>query len=280
MGLAEAGAAAGGWEAELQLGFEAREERTVLARRRHRGPLAVQKPFYPEGGVCHCYLLHPPGGLVGGDRLRIEVSVEGAAHALITTPAAAKVYRSAGPIATQTQRIRVASRGTLEWLPQETILYDHCRAQTETDFKLEPGARFIGWELCCLGRPAARERFEGGTYHQRFEIWRGDTPLLIERMRLDGGDALLQRPWGLGGRTVLGTLAAVPADKAMVETVRESVRSDRGGLYCATLLDEVLLCRYAGNHAEEARACFASVWSALRPALLGRAACPPRIWLS
>ena len=91
--MAEAGPA--GWVARLALRFEQRAGRTVLAHRSHEGPLAVQKPFYPEGDVCHVYLLHPPGGVVGGDRLTIEIEVASDAHAVITTPAAGKFYRSA-----------------------------------------------------------------------------------------------------------------------------------------------------------------------------------------
>ncbi len=278
MRAVESPAAPTGWEAELALGFEARGGRTVLAHRHHRGPFAVQKPFYPEGGVCHVYLLHPPGGVVGGDRLSLEIAVGTGAHALITTPAATKVYRSGGLPTLQEQRLSVGDGAALEWLPQETILYAHCRAVSATHVTLEPGARFIGWELYCLGRPAADERFEAGSCRQRFEIWREAMPLLIERTRIEGGDALLQRPFGLMGRTVIGTLATVPADRTMLDAVRGAVTAEPGGLFSATLLDEVLVCRYLGDHAEGARHCFASAWSAIRPRLLGRPACEPRIW--
>lgn len=278
MRVSESPAETAGWEAELALDFEARAGRSVIARRHHRGPFAVQKPFYPEGGVCHVYLLHPPGGVVGGDRLSLEIAVSAGAHALITTPAATKVYRSGGLPTLQEQRLSVRGEAALEWLPQETILYAHCRAVSATHVTLERGARFIGWELSCLGRPAADERFDAGSCRQRLEIWREGMPLLIERTRLAGGDALLQRSFGLMGRTVLGTLAAVPADRTMLEAVREDVTAEREGIFSATLLDEVLVCRYLGDRAEAARHRFASAWSAIRPRLLGRPACPPRIW--
>src|SRR5205085_6360717 len=100
-----------GWQAELRLRFNCdapgplRPGRTRLVERQHRGPLVVQRPFYPEGDPCHVYLVHPPGGVVGGDALRIDATVDPGAHALITTPAATKFYRCEERISTQTQEL-------------------------------------------------------------------------------------------------------------------------------------------------------------------------------
>src|SRR5258706_3658886 len=97
-----------GWEAVLQLAFQRRGERTVLARRSSLGPLAVQKALYPEGDlVCHAILLHPPGGIAGGDRLEISVAIETGAHLLLTMPMATKGYRSTGAEALQSVGISV-----------------------------------------------------------------------------------------------------------------------------------------------------------------------------
>ena len=274
--MAEAGPAC--WEARLALRFEQRAGRTVLAHRNHEGPLAVQKPFYPEGDVCHVYLLHPPGGVVGGDRLAIEIEVASDAHAVITTPAAGKFYRSAGPASIQEQLLSVAPGAALEWLPQETILYAQCRAFFSTRITLASGARFIGWEVLCLGRPAAGERFDAGACRQRLELWCEDRPLLIERSTIAGGSELLRAPWGFGGRTVSGIFLATPADPTMLATVREAMAVEGEDLFSATLLDSVLLCRYLGDSSESARRCFTDAWCAVRPGLLGRAAQPPRIW--
>ena len=152
-----------GWQAALDLGFAREDGATRLARRAHRGPLVVQRPFLPEGpGVCHVYLLHPPGGLVGGDELTIDVEVDAGAHALVTTPAAGKVYRTTGAAARQTQRLRVADGATLEWLPQEAILYDGARATLETRVELGAARRFIGIDAVCFGLPAGRAPFARG----------------------------------------------------------------------------------------------------------------------
>src|SRR5690349_2631589 len=138
-------------EASLSLEFARQDGKTVLTGKSHDGPLVVQKPLYPEGGeVCHTIVVHPPGGIAGGDELAIRVKAGKDAAALLTTPGAAKWYRSAGPVARQA--ISLESAGTLEWLPQETIVFDGARAELDFEADLAPGARLIGWDLVCLGR--------------------------------------------------------------------------------------------------------------------------------
>jgi urease accessory protein len=179
-----------GWQARLELGFASAEGATLIDHRAHRGPLVVQRPFYPEAtgrDVCHVYLVHPPGGLVGGDELAVDVRVGAGAHALVTTPAAGKAYRTSGEAVRQTQTLRVAGGGALEWLPQETILYDGAHATLDTRVELAPGARFVGAETICFGLPARDEPFARGACRQRFSIARGGRPLFVERGRFDGG---------------------------------------------------------------------------------------------
>lgn len=261
----------------MALGFVARAGRTVLAARRQRGPLAVQRPFYPEGAPCHVYLLHPPGGLVGGDRLEIGAEVAAGAHALVTTPGATKLYRSAGPRATQRQRLAVASAGILEWLPQENILFPGANAALTTHIDLEPGARFVGWEIHSLGRPAIGERFATGSADLTLEIRRAGVPLLLDRLRIDQGVGL-DGPAGLRGFPVSATLAASGAAPEDLAEVRARCAPDSGVLWGATLLGDLLVARCLAPGTEPARRLFAAVWSILRPRLLGLPACPPRIW--
>jgi urease accessory protein len=265
-----------GWPASLNLRFAARAGRTVIAERAHRGPLQVQRAFYPEGPeLCHVYLLHPPGGLVGGDELAVEVRVETGARALVTTPAAGKVYRSDGRRASQRQRLTVAG-GSLEWLPQETIVFDGARVELETRVDIEDGT-FVGWEILCLGRPAAGERFARGVCRQRVELWRAGKPLCLERACHEG--AVLGARWGLRGAPVTGTLLATPVPDDLAE-LRALVQLPDGDLASATRIGDVLVCRYLGGSAERARAHFARLWAAVRPKLLGRGEVPPRIWLT
>jgi len=269
-----------GWVANLALAFEARGTATVLARRQHRGPLTVQRPFYPEGpAVCQVTLLHPPGGLVGGDQLQLTATLDAGAQALITTPAASKIYRSATAIAHQQQHFHLATGAALEWLPQETILFSgaHLRSQTRVD--LAPGSRFMGWEIICLGRPACAEHFDAGHCATALELWEDCQPLFIERGRHAGGGALLRAPLGLGDQPVVGTWLALDAPAELTDVLRarlsEVVDPARWGI---TRLSRVLALRYRGPSAAEARALFIQAWTLTRPILLGRDAHPPRIW--
>jgi urease accessory protein len=273
-----------GWQAELELGFASLGGATVLDRRAHRGPLLIQRPFYPEGAdraVCHVYLLHPPGGMVGGDELRVGVRVAEGAHALVTTPAAGKAYRTTGAPVTQIQTLQVDGGGALEWLPQETIVYNGAIATLETRVELAPGARFVGAETICFGLPARGEPFARGACRQRFTVTRGGRPLFIVRGRFVGGGAVHDACWGLGGATVMSLLAACPAPPdAVVDEIRAIAPTNGDGLAGATVLGDgaALVCRYAGRSAERARAFLQSVWRLLRPPVFGRAAIAPRIW--
>ncbi len=272
-----------GWQARLTLDFQRRKTRTVLGQRSHQGPLQVQRPFYPEGdSVCHVALLHPPGGVVGGDELRVDASVDTGAHALITTPAAGKFYRSAGPFARQTQLLTVATGAALEWLPQENILYSGARVHALTRIELQGDARFLGWEIFCLGRPAAGENFTTGDYRQDFELWRDGEPLYLEQGRYAGGDAILNAPWGLRSQPVCGTLVCAGSPPDMVDAVRsgweELQLTDDGELATVSQLDGVLIGRYLGPSTARARRLFTLAWSVLRPVMLKRPPCPSRFW--
>lgn len=266
------------WHAELHLRFTAHGKRTILASRSHVGPLVVQRPFYPEGDACHVYLLHPPGGIVGGDSLFCRIEVEPGAHAVVTTPAATKFYRSAGRVARQSQEI-VLTGATCEWLPQETIYFANARARVRTRVQLDANAAFIGWDIGCFGRPASGEVFGQGEVFQAFELWQGDTPLFVDRLRVEGQEPMMQARWGLGGYVVLGTLLAFRADADDLAAVRSALEHAEGAdRVSTTLVDGVLAARCFGRQGEHVRQTLTLVWSVLRPRLLGRPAVRPRIW--
>jgi urease accessory protein len=277
-----------GWKAALDLSFVWAGDKTALHERRHSGPLRVQRPFYPEKtGVCHVYLLHPPGGLVAGDTLRIEARVESNAHALLTTPAASKLYRSPTPQlqATQTQRLCVSDGAWLEWLPQETIAFCGARAELSTRVELTGDARFIGWEILCLGRPAAQETFDQGVLRPQLELSRDGRLVYVERGLYEAGSPLLQAAWGLQGQPVVGTLVCAAPDAARcIEPVRARLAAldsaAHGGVprLAASAWDDCLLVRYLGPSAEQARIGLAAAWEALRPSIMGVPAVVPRIW--
>ena len=267
-----------GWLANLSLKFSGREDKTVISHRKHYGPLVIQKPFYPEGEVCHVYLLHPPGGVVGGDQLTLDIEVNKFGHALVTTPAAGKFYRSDGRVAKLKQSLSVKAGSTLEWLPQETILFSGCEVNMQTIVQLEGNAQFVGWEILCMGRPACGELFDKGNARQHFEIWRDNKPLMLDRSQLAGNDDVLSEKWGMQNYTVTGTMMVVNVDKVMLQKVREKLPVLSDGLISATLINDVLVCRALAHQAEYIRFAFIDIWKELRLDLFGRKACEPRIW--
>ena len=267
------------WRAQLALDFERRGERTVLAAHRHDGPLLVQKPLYPEGhGVCHAIVLHPPAGIAGGDEIELRVRVRERSHALLTTPGAGRWYRSAGPWARQSLWFKAEDGAGLEWLPQETIVYDGALGDLTTDVRLAGDARFLGWEVLCLGRTGSGERYSRGTVRLKTTVMRNGRLLWFESGRIEGGGALLDSPAGLRGASVCGTLlAAAPGiDASLVSACREP--RPAAGECAVTRLPELLIARYLGPSTEAAKWYFAQLWRLLRPALMGREAVEPRIW--
>jgi urease accessory protein len=267
------------WHARLELGFEHSEARTLLRHRRHQGPLVVQKPFYPEGGdVCHAIVIHPPGGIAGGDQLEIEIGLGTGAQALVTTPGAGKWYRSAGAEASQRLRFGVQDGATLEWLPQETIVFDSAKAHMDTHVTLAPTATFLGWEIMCLGRTASAETFRQGRLRLGTRIDRDDQPVWFERGMLQGGSNKLESVAALAGKPVFGTfLAASPHVSVDLLAMCRQVdaANAEGGV---TLLPQLIVARYLGDSAQAARSYFTRLWQILRPALVGRPAVTPRIW--
>jgi urease accessory protein len=253
------------------LRYEKRDARTVLASRRHDGPLVVQKALYPEGdGVCHSLIVHPPAGIAGGDELVLDVEAGARAHALLTTPGAAKWYRSAGPWAKQQLRLEAKAGACLEWLPQETILFDGSLASMRTSIALAAGASYIGWEILCFGRTGSGERYEHGRCRVATDIAREGVPLWRER-----GDVALESAVAIGRRSVCGTLLAVAEFSDDLLAACRAAAPRQGAV---TRLPQLLVARYLGDSGEAAREWFASLWRLLRPAMTGREAVDPRIW--
>ena len=267
------------WHAELHLGFARAGERTVLRENRHRGPLRVQKALYPEGeAVCQAILLHPPSGIAGGDHLAISAELDAGAHAQLTTPGAGKWYRSGGAEASQLLNFTVGENATLEWLPQETIIFDGTQARMETRVALAADSRYIGWDILCLGRAAAGERFEHGRFDLFYRVDRERRPIWLERGGFDGNDPMLSSPAGWADASVCGTLlAAFPQTPELLAACREIAPAD-GANHGLTALPGLLVARYLGNSSEAARLWFARLWEIIRPACCGRPAFLPRIW--
>ncbi|MBI5257882.1 MAG: urease accessory protein UreD [Burkholderiales bacterium] len=273
-----------GWQGHLDLHYTRDGERTI-ALDRHHGPLRVLQRLYPEGdAVCHHVLVHPPGGIVGGDELALQIRQEAGTHAVITTPGATRFYRSAGEAARQHVSARLAEGARLEWLPLETIAYRGCEAENHLHFELAPGAQMIGWDVLALGLPASNEPFSHGRYLQSLSIpgaW-------LERGRIAGGDVLLlDSPLGLAGHRVVASLwlaaghaLARPLAEALVDSARE--RIEAGALPASAgvthLHERVVVLRALAARVEPAMQLLQAVWAAWRPLAWGLAPTPPRVW--
>jgi urease accessory protein len=264
------------WHAELELGYACFGDSTRPVQRRHKGPLRVQKHLYAEGPqVCQHIIVHPPGGIAGGDRLDIRAHVGTDAWAQLTSPGAAKWYRAAGP-AYQKLDLHVAAGATLEWLPQETIVFSAAQAELSTSIELEGDARLFYWDLVALGRPASGERFDLGHFQSQLDIRRDGQLLWHERQRIVGDDGLLDSPIGLDGQPVFATMLVTgEIDSGLLQICRSLPNPVRGDL---SQLPGLLVARCLASEALQARGWLIDLWRLLRPALLGREAVPPRIW--
>lgn len=270
-------------QARLSLGFAEDDGATRLMDRDHFGPLIVQKPLYPEGReVCQVVIVHPPGGVVGGDELEITAKVGASARAQITTPGAAKWYKANGHVSRQNIRLEVGPGGVLEWVPQETIFFDDVNVVLDHQVLLQKGASYIGCEILCFGRTASGESFTKGQITQRIGIRCDGKLIWFEQLRLSGGGPAMKSPLVLAGGTVCATLIAV--GKAVPAEVLNAAREGAGviangaGQLGVSQLKPVVVARYLGDSSETARRIMLHVWGLLRPEMLGRPAMVPRMW--
>jgi urease accessory protein len=277
------------WHAKLDLHYASAPLQDGAPRTtvqfKHDGPLRVLQSLYPEGpAVCHNVLVHPPGGIVGGDTLDITVQVGTAAHALITTPAATRFYKSMGEPGTQQVKVQLHSGARLEWLPLETLVYNGCNAFNSAVFSLAPGAEMIGWDITALGLPHANQPFERGSLQQHIEV----TGAWLERALIDAADArLLNSPLGLAGNLCMGSLFFATGDaisrerrEHLLEVIRATVAGDALAATTGATApnSRVIVVRTLAPMVEPTLAVLRRVWVALRHAAWDMPAQVPRIW--
>jgi urease accessory protein len=273
---------ASGWHGSLDLVYAKRDGATEITHSFAKAPLKVQRPFYPEGKkVCHSIILHTAGGIVGGDRLSQKIQLEPDTQSLITTSAAGKVYRSNGQQARQTVEIKIDRGACLEYLPQETIVFEGAVYRQDLRVELAPEASWLGWEINRFGRSARGEKFYTGDWRSYTEVWQQGKPLWIDRQWLPGKKEVFESIHGLAGKPVVGTLSWIgqPVDKEIVEKARSLWKPrENGGEVGVTTLMSGLLCRYRGNSTAEVRNWFTEIWQLLRLTYLQRPAIKLRVW--
>ena len=292
-GAAALGAYGGGWQASLDIGITRVAGRSVATRVSHAGPLRMQKVLWPEGPeLAHLILLHPPSGLAGGDSLALTLTQAPDTRVLLTTPGAGRWYRADSP-ATQTIGLCVGERASLEWLPQETVLHDGVQGVQRMTVDVAPDAAAIGMDILVLGRKASGEHRVRGDFRSHLSLRRGDRLLLGEITRLgraERGIAALAEAhvsgllWAVSPAPMHTDLAeAVEAalDSALGASPATHGRGRNGALAGVSVVDpHLLLARAVGGSPEQIRQALAAAWAVLRPILIGRAAVPPRIWMT
>jgi urease accessory protein len=283
--LSRAGAAAG-WQARLDLAVRLDGEQRCVVHAAHEGPLRVLKTLHPEGpSIAHQVLVHPPGGIVGGDRLDITLDLQPSAHAVVTTPGATRFYRSAGEAGVQRVRATLQEGARLEWLPLESIAHSGCIAENHGEFALAPAAEMIGWDVLALGLPAAGEAFASGRFTQHVEL----PGVWLERGVIHGTDTrLLQSPLGLAGRSTLltlwfaaGQVMAAASVEALLDAARECVQAHDPDLVTAgvtALQQRVVVLRGLAHRVEPAMALAQAVRAAWRSVAWQLQASAPRVW--
>jgi urease accessory protein len=266
-----------GWIAELELRFSKSKSKTFLSTRKHIGPLTIQRPFYPEGDLCHLYLLHPPGGIVGGDQLSIEVNTDSNSSSLLTTPGATKVYRTSDhKHSTINQNFIVAEDSSFEWLPMETIVFPGANSQFSSKLLLSGNARIAAWEVYCLGRPAINESFDFGSLNFSLELWRDGIPILFDKLMIDKTE--LGNIVGLRSFPVFGTFIISKTNKKVLETVRAMMIETDSCVTGVTQIEDIIIVRSLAKKTYLMQDLFKKIWQTVRPLVFNREATIPRIW--
>ena len=272
------------WHAQLALDYTRTSTRTV-ARHRHQGPLRILHNLYPEGdAICHNVLVHPPGGIVGGDTLQLTITAATGSHGLVTTPGATRFYRSQGEWARQHTRIRLAAGSRIEWLPLEAICYHGCLAENRLQMELAPGAELMGWDVTALGLPAAQKPFDDGSLLQHIEL----VGAWLERGRIDATDSrLMNGPLGLAGHACLASIFLCCGESVQRERVQRLLDAARGVIDAHGLRDcsgatspnsRVVLVRVLAPMVEPAMELLRRVRAAWRQEAWQLQPHSPRIW--
>jgi urease accessory protein len=237
------------------------------------GSLRVRFPS-PEGEGLSAVFVNTAGGIAGGDRFDIDIAASEGTRLTLTTAAAEKVYRAAGPAAQLNIALNAAAGSHLAWLPQETILFDRARMCRRIDIDLAEGASLLLCEIVVFGRSAMGERMLHGEFVDRWRMRRGGRLVFAETIRLDGDiGEKLARPAVANGGVAIGTALIVPGDAAVVERIREAADTF-GGEVGISAWNGFAMARFCAQDAARLRADMMTVLGRASPSAL------PRLWLN
>lgn len=262
-----------------EMAFACVNGHSKLSHLYQQAPLRVLFPHHPAHEPATAAIVTTSGGLVGGDRLSVDVTAHAGAQALVTAQAAEKVYRSRGPDCRIDVRLTVEDGAWLEWLPQETILFDGARLRRLTAIERKPGGRILAGEILVFGRTARDERLQYGLIHDGWEIRRDGRLIWSDALHLDGDLAhVLNHRGCFAGAAAFATAAYVGDDAADRLVLARGLIENSPARASATVVQGVLVMRWLGNDALDVRRAFGAFWTGFRHAVAGLAATLPRLW--
>lgn len=271
------------WHGKLEITYQNRDNQTQILSNYSQAPFKIQSPFYPEGkNICHSIILHTAGGMVGSDILSQKITLNDNCKTLITTPSAAKIYKTNGKIATSNILIKIHDNACLEFLPQENIIFNGAVYQQNYRVELGENSHYFHWEINRFGRTARGEKFTQGDWKSATEIWQKDQFLFGDRQWLPGNEQICNNINGLAGQSIIGTLYLI-GELPNYDHIKKQIRSlwnhrKTQGEAGVTHLIKGILCRYRGNSMDEVKTWFIDVWDILRLHYLDRHKTIPRVW--
>ncbi len=266
-------------DGEVEIVFRQQGEKTALAHLFQRAPCRVLFPRVAAGDISEAVLLTTSGGITGGDRLKITVSAESHASALVTTQAAEKIYRSLGPPARASVSLRVGNGAWLEWLPQETILFDRARLERRLEADVAMDGRLIAAEMITFGRLARGERFTNGLLLDRWRVHRAGRLVWVDALRLEGDCThTLNDSLGFAGARAVATVIYVAPDVPDRHALARALTKEAQGQAGATMANGVLLARFLSQDPSQLRIDLARYLGNLRHEAAGLPERPPHLW--
>ncbi|MDX1347690.1 MAG: urease accessory protein UreD [Thiomicrorhabdus chilensis] len=269
-----------GWKGFLSFSFVEVNDKTVVKDKKHFGPLVLQRPYYQEKDRPSVLVLHPPGGVVGGDSLELNVSFQPRSKGMVSTPAATKFYRSDGRLAIQNQTINLSENVEVEWLPQETLFFNQSVVRNSLKLVLDrPGNKFIAWDIVGLGRPLSGEGFELGELHQSFEVWVEDRLVFVDRLKISPQSAVLNSDSALAGHSLFATALFYQDDPSEQKRLLEMLQAVKWPLAVGvTQLDSLVVMRVLASELDEIKQVLFDAWKIARPVVFDVPVVKPRIW--
>ncbi len=264
-------------DGRAEIAWSAGDGATRLRHLYERNPCRV---FFPgTADLATAVVLTTSGGLTGGDRVGLDIAVRQGARSVVTTQAAEKIYRSTGDLCTIDVRVAAEDGTWLEWMPQETILFDGARLRRATTIRTAGDARVMAGEILVFGRLAGGEVFRNGALRDAWTVERDGKRVWMEALRFGTPESnLLDRPAGMDGARSLATAIYVADDAPeRIETARALL----GGSHCrcgVTCVNGVLVARFLARDPQALRAEYTRFWTGFRRAVAGLPARAPRVW--